>query len=149
MIFIAKKEKVSVPKDLRPIILISGWCKVAEKLFINRLVDRSNKQNFFNINQYGFVKGRSTVNAIDALLNKIDINLPKFKYNVLISIDVSGAFDNISWKHILNNISRSGIEKQYLLSAENLLIDRKIYINSNLYDTIRGCPQGGCASPSL
>lgn len=112
------------------------------RLFINRINNRLNELKFFNAKQYGFVKGRSTVDAIDELLKNIDNSLPSFKYSVLISIDMSGAFDNISWKHILNNLIKSNIESQYVLAAESLLIGRKIFINENAFKTNKDCPQG-------
>lgn len=82
-------------------------------------------------------------------MKAINESKPKFKFSVLVSIDVSGAFDNVSWKHILNNLSKSNIEDQFLLVAESLLVGRKIFINSKAYKTSKGCPQVGCASPSL
>lgn len=45
MTFLNKKDKISIPKDLRPITLITGWCKLTEILFIDRNVRRLDELN--------------------------------------------------------------------------------------------------------
>jgi hypothetical protein len=149
LIFLNKKNRVKVPKDLRPITLISGWCKIVEVLFIKRIENRLNELNFFNDKQFGFVKNRSTVDALEFLINEIEDKSKKYKFNVLISIDISGAFDNVCWRIIMKNLEKANLENKYLKAAQNLLIDRTLDINNKIFKSSRGCPQGGCASPTL
>ena len=150
MIFFNKpKRKVSQPKDLRPITLIMGWCKIAERLFADRIEGRLDRLNFFNQKQFGFRKGFSTLDAISDLISNIEKGKSKFKYNLVVAIDVSGAFDGIGWDAVMKNLIKSGIENHYLIAAESLLVDRQIQINQRIYNSQRGCPQGGCASPLL
>lgn len=150
MIFLNKNNPIKVPKDLRPITLIKGWCKIAESLFTSRLEDRLNKLRFFNPAQFGFVKGKSTIDAIEHLFNNIN-SRKSCKFKMLVAIDFSGAFDNISWQSIIGNLVRSKIEPHFVKAAETILIDRMISIDNykNLIRCTKGCPQGGCASPFL
>jgi hypothetical protein len=151
MIFLNKNKNNRTPKDFRPITLVKGWCKIAELLFINRIEYRLDQLKFFNKSQYGFVKGLSTHHAISKLISDIKTREKSNKFNLLISFDVSGAFDNITWQIIRKNLEKSNIEHKYVRAAETILIDRKIMINNNdkLYNCSKGCPQGGCASPFL
>lgn len=150
MIFLNKNNPVKVPKDLRPITLIKGWCKIAESLFTSRLEDRLNELEFFNTAQFGFVKGKSTIDAIEHLFNNIKAK-STFKYKMLVAIDFSGAFDNITWQSMINNLVKAKIEPHFIKAAESILIDRKIVIDNcdKFIECSKGCPQGGCASPFL
>lgn len=66
--------------------------------------------------------------------------------NVLVCIDISGAFDSIRWKIIIDNLIKSGISNQFLKVAETCLIDTTIILNEQ-FKSKTGCPQGGKISP--
>lgn len=150
MIFLCKpNRKIINPSDLRPITLINGFCKITEALFMSRIENRLNDMNYFSDRQFGFRTGCSTVDAVNIVIKDCESFKKKFKYNLLIGIDISGAFDNISWKIIINNLINAGVENKFLKATESLLIDRRIMINKKTYKSKKGCPQGGKASPAL
>ena len=64
-----------------------------------------------SVDQYGFKTVFSTATAIDKLVSQIKNNKNKFKYNVFLAIDISGAFDGIHWSKIIDNLMKSGIDR--------------------------------------
>ena len=148
MIFFAKNNNtIRIPKDLRPITLIIGWCKIVEILFSIRIERKLNEINFFSDLQFGFTKGRSTNDAIDHLVQNIKQKRQSYTYNLLMSIDVSSAFDSVSWKLIITNLLNAGIEPKFVKAVETILMGRKCLIDDKLFECKIGCPQGGSASP--
>lgn len=151
MIFFRKPGKdPSEPKGYRPITLISGWCKLAECLFIDRIEQDLGERNFFCPSQYGFRKGFSTIDAIRQLINQIK-KKRKSKKNVVlvVAIDISGAFDSISWTTIVRNVINAHCDDSIVNACESLLTGRKIQINGKTFESEKGTPQGGRASPAL
>ena len=135
--------------DYRPITLINGFCKIAEKLIITRIEEELNDKNYLSDTQFGFRYGKSTVSAIDHLVSRIKQNRKKYKYNLLVTADISGAFDGISWTKIVNNLIKSKIKHSLVMAGQSLLTNRRIKFQNGTYKSSRGCPQGGKASPSL
>ena len=114
MIYFPKPNKIiKNPTDLRPITLTKGWCKIIESLFSIRLESELNKINFFESNQYGFIKNKSTVDA-EIMVKEIKKSNEKKEYTVALSIDISGAFDGISWSLIMNNLIESNISNEFI-----------------------------------
>ena len=56
--------------------------------------------------QFGFRRGRSTEDAIHAVLNKIKHGRIFHKYVSATSLDIAGAFGNITWKDIQEELKR-------------------------------------------
>jgi retron-type reverse transcriptase len=65
------------------------------------------------------------------------------------SINISNAFDGISWTKIINNLLKSAINGSVIMTAQSLLVNTKIMLDNNTYKSNRGCPQGDKASPTL
>lgn len=150
MIYFKKPNKIiKSPKELRPISLLSGWCKIVEALFATRLENKLKEIKFFENNQFGFTKNLSTVDALNNIIKNIKSSLKKKRYTLLLCIDISGAFDGISWSLIMNNLIKSNLSNEYLKLVESTLIDRLIYLDNKLYESECGCPQGGRISPLL
>lgn len=96
--------KPNDPANLSPITLLNGWTKIAEKLSINRIEDKLNNISYFDQNQFGFTKSKSTIDALDHLHKLISKRIKLKKFVLAISIDISGAFDSINWNIIINNL---------------------------------------------
>ncbi|XP_035232417.1 uncharacterized protein LOC118204200 [Stegodyphus dumicola] len=88
---------------LRPIVLLSVFGKVYEKIIVERL------RHYLNINaplsrrQYGFVPGRSTDDALYDVMDFIKTH-KKTQHVVLVSLDVSSAFDSVRWRSVLQTL---------------------------------------------
>lgn len=147
--FLKPNKNGSEANDYRPITLLNGFCKIVEKLFVTRIDEELNNKIFYSTSQFGFKPGLSTVNAISHLVDLIKKNKKKFKLNVLMTVDISGAFDGVSWSKIINNLINSGTDRRIVMATQSLLINRRIIFEDCMYSSNRGCPQGGKASPSL
>jgi len=90
-------------------------------------------------NSYGFREGRSCADAVGALFNFL--SKPNSATWVL-EADISGCFDNISKKWLLDNIPLDkGILKKWLACG---------YVEEGItYPSRKGTPQGGIISPTL
>ena len=64
------KKNDGNPQSYRPISLLSNVGKVFERLIMYKLDDLGFK-NWISRNQFGFMKGRSTLDAIDNLVTNL------------------------------------------------------------------------------
>lgn len=150
MIYFMKPGKTgSNETDYRPITLINGFCKICERLIITRIEEELNNKKYLSNSQYGFKRGVSTVNAIHDLIKHIKKNKVKYKFNVLISVDISGAFDGVNWNKVIDNVINCDLSPNLVMSLQSLLTERIINLNNQNYKSERGLPQGGKASPTL
>jgi retron-type reverse transcriptase len=129
-----------LPSDLRPITLVNEFCKIAEALFSSRIEEGLQRINYFSTNQFGFSKGKSTVNAIDQLVNNIK-KVKKHKYAIVIAFDASSAFDTLSWCKVINNLIKTNVDTSFLKMIQSLLIERQIDLDNVIYKTETGCRQ--------
>lgn len=90
-------------------------------------------------NSYGFREGRSCADAIQAGFNAL--NKPNSATWIL-EADISGCFDNISTRWLLDNVPMDKtILRKWLMAG---------YVeNGFTYPTRKGTPQGGIISPTL
>ncbi|GHV62397.1 group II intron reverse transcriptase/maturase [Bacteroidia bacterium] len=90
-------------------------------------------------NSYGFRRGRSTADAIDALHRLLSKgNSPQW----ILEGDIKGCFDHISHEWLLSNVQIDKvILKAWLKSG--------VVFNKLLCPTHQGTPQGGIISPTL
>ena len=108
------------------------------------------------LNQYGFVKGKSTIKAIKHLINDINICVyDKKKPMYALFLDVKKAFDSIDRKFIFKKLidSQKFSEKELNLLAEMLDVNYLI-ITDGVTQSVKitqsnGVRQGGCLSPFL
>ena len=68
---------------------------------------------------------------------------------LIVAIDISGAFDAISWTTIVRNVINAHCSDAVVNACENLLIGRRVNINGQTFHSEKGTPQGGRASPAL
>ena len=87
------------PRSYRPICLLSVLGKLMEKAILSRLLPHTD--GMF-LHQYGFLKGKPTVDAIEHLKN-IATNT-RHKYSIGIFANIQGAFDTIWWPEIINKL---------------------------------------------
>jgi len=69
--------------------------KIIEKVIYTRLNNYLEEQQKPHPKQYGYKKGRSTVDAISHVVNKIKTR--ETTYVLGLFVDFSGAFDRMSW----------------------------------------------------
>jgi hypothetical protein len=93
-------------KAYRPIALLNTLEKVLEKIVAYRISALAEEHGLLPTTQMGARPGRSTVTALEMLTEQIKTvwaNDPSLVASML-SLDISGAFDNVSHERLIHNI---------------------------------------------
>ena len=112
----------------RPIRLLDTMGKLLEEMIIQRLQGHMVGENDLLENQFGFRKGRSTVDAIKAVVDittKSRIGTGKRKgFCALISIDIRNAFNTARWNICIKAMVRKKVPDYLLRMIDDYLSDR-------------------------
>ena len=104
----------------RPVSLTSCFCKMMEKIILERMVYVIGDK--LSNNLYGFMKGKGTVDA--------DIKCLAHGSNYFRAfIDLQGAFDKANGKIILYYLSRMGVSGRLLHWIEDYLHGRRAQVS--------------------
>lgn len=140
--------------NLRPISLLSVFSKLFEKICNVRLLKYLNYLEFFSGRQFGFIKGRSTEDALitvtDQIYNNYNLNLK----TTGIFIDFKKAFDFVNHSILLNKLEAAGIRGVALDWFESFFTKRsqKVKVGNYLstpHIVKSGVPQGSVMSATL
>ena len=116
-----------------PIYLLSSLSKILEKIVANSLVNHLEINNLLYDNQYGFLRGRSTLHNITKLTSKISQDLNDKKFVIGIFLDLKKAFDTVSHDILLSKLKKLGISGTPLKWFTSYLSNR------TQFTEIRGC----------
>ena len=96
IIVIPKRGRINdgLPSSYRPISLIPVFGKIFERILSYILNDLSINKDWISNNQFGFVNGKSTVDALDKLVTTVEENNKLKKFTLCLLFDIKGAFDN-------------------------------------------------------
>ncbi|KAJ3666069.1 hypothetical protein Zmor_001524 [Zophobas morio] len=94
---------------------------------------------------HSFIEGRSTVDAWKVVV--IYVKRCPSKYILALFIDVSGAFDNVSWNSILRRLVEAGSRDLELW--ESYFRETEGNIQSIIRGVSRGCPQRSISIASV
>lgn len=102
LILIPKPGKtLGEPQSYRPICLLDTLGKCLESVVYNRLQNAVDMVNGLSEYQYGFRKGRSTIDAADMVIEMakkaINGKVKYRKYCAVITLDVKNAFNSAAW----------------------------------------------------
>lgn len=133
----------------RPICLLPIFGKILEALILLKL----NKaiEGKMAPNQFGFVKGKSTEDAIVRFTETVDGCTDK--YAIAIFLDIKGAFDNVWWPSVLHELKLKNCPKNIFNLVKDYLHSRKVIMSTETEkverEVTRGCPQGSILGPTL
>ena len=150
LVILKKGEDKSpeIPKSYRPICLINSMGKLFEKVLIERLTAHRTQRGI-NECQYGFRKGKSTEDAINKFTTVINENNSKYKLAVF--VDISGAFDNLWWPTLFNQLKiiecPRNIYHVFQDYCKERLVSMKCPGDVISKRTSKGCPQGSVCGP--
>jgi hypothetical protein len=137
----------------RPISLLSPIAKTLEKLILPSITNNIPNLDF----QHGFKENHSTITALHKINSKIAEGFNKKRKpdrTVIVSLDMSKAFDTVNIHTLLQKISNTKIPNKIIKFLSNYLKGRQAFtifedarsITRNLKT---GVPQGGVLSPTL
>ena len=141
--------------NYRPISILPVFSKIFEKVIQSRLTSFFFKEKVLQEGQFGFRKGRSTIQALNTSICNILKSLDQKKHTLAIFIDYSKAFDTIKHSILLQKLYHYGIRgKAYDLLA-SYLTGRSQYVHfdqdtfSDSLPITCGVPQGSVLGPLL
>lgn len=150
----AGKETYQTAKSYRPIALLNTLGKALEAILASRISYCVEEYSLLPDLHIGGRKSRSTEHAIHHILETIHKAWDESMVATLLLLDVSGAYDNVSFKRLLHNLRKRRIDTQLIAWISSFLTDRttKLCFDgfvSTIYEITTGIPQGSPLSPIL
>jgi Reverse transcriptase (RNA-dependent DNA polymerase)/Endonuclease-reverse transcriptase len=150
------KKDYSLPSSYRPIALENTLAKVIEKILADRISSTAEEHALLPWNQMGARKQRSTLSAVGLLTSCVQTAWKARPGCVvsMLSLDLAGAFDNVSHERLLWILERKGFPKWLIQVISSFLTGRRTRIAFTGYEsewiqTQTGIPQGSPLSPIL
>lgn len=149
VILIIKAGKArELSSSFRPLCMLNTLSKLLEALVRNRLDQELEAKGGLHIHQYGFRKGKSTLQAVETVIDTSkEFNR---KWCALITIDVKNAFNSASHEIIIQELKDRKISRYLVNIITSYLNNRKIMVNEGeKLETGAGVPQGSVLGPTL
>ncbi|KAI0999744.1 hypothetical protein K3495_g8453 [Podosphaera aphanis] len=110
-----QKPRYDTPKSYRTIVLLNTMTRLLEKVVANRISKAAKGFNLLPEEQMGARPKRYTISAVEFLTEQIHTIWGKDKKKVasLLSLGISGAFDNVSHKRFIHNLREKGISMSH------------------------------------
>lgn len=149
-----KKGEQNLMTNYRPISILSFMSKLFEKCLLSRLVKFLDKFSVISKNQYGFMKNKSTEDALIAFTDHVYEALDNRQSSIGIFIDYSKAFDTIDHSILISKLWLCGIRGLPLKILTNYLKERShcVKIGKSISQPLpvtRGVSQGSLLGPVL
>lgn len=145
------------PSAYRPICLLDTAGKLLEKVIYNRLVGYTEGENGLSRMQFGFRKGRSTVDAIRLVVEEAEAAMKQKRrgnrYCAIVTLDVKNAFNSASWEAIARSLHRMRVP-EYLCRILRSYFQNRMLIyetrdGQKSMSITAGVPQGSILGPML
>lgn len=126
--------------------------KVLERLLKARVVVAVKEAGDLSNRQYGFRKGRCTIDAIQEVITvvKKSRQINHFSRNVvlLVTFDVKNAFNSVRWPDMLNALEKNFKMPEYLLNIlKSYLSQRTLFFETS--EGMKGGGEGSVLGPDL
>lgn len=149
-------KKVSSIKldNIRPISLVSVFSKILEKIMKTRLINFLDRLKFHSNFQFGFMKGKSTEEAILSVTDRIYSSMNSKEKATGLFIDFKKAFDLVDHSVLLTKLERTGVRGNALKWFSSFLNNRtqQVKVSNILSSPLivkAGVPQGSVISANL
>lgn len=134
----------------RPLTIISCVAKMLEHVVKGKILTAL-KTRDFNKNQFGFRKGKSTLDAMKMVLELRKKARSEGRHCLLILLDVKNAFNTVKWSSIIRNLKQRNFQLTLINFINSYLSDRRIIYNGKdgdqSFQVYGGVPQGSVIGP--
>ena len=144
-----------IPSNYRPISNLNNISKILERLFLARLQPQVLSSPHFNSLQSAYRPHHSTETALLFSLNNIYQSADNSQPTLLVSLDLSAAFDTIDHSTLLSRLETSfGVSGSALSWLSSYLSNRSQIVrigqsSSSITNLVSGVPQGSVLGPVL
>ena len=151
---VPKKGDRSNPSNYRPIALTSAVAKVFETLLNSHFIKHLESNDLLSDHQYGFRKARSTGDLLSYLTYTWSSSLRNLGESLVVTLDISKAFDRVWHKALLAKLPAYGFTPSYCKLISSSLSNRFISVVADgatfaSFPASSGVPQGSVLSPTL
>lgn len=155
LVLVRKGDKpLDNPSSYRPLCMLNTAGKLFEKILDSRIRDFLEKDDRLAPNQYGFRRGRSTVDAATRLREIVDGCGGNVRNMVgLLTLDVRNAFNSAPWIGIIEAVAEKKLPTYICKILDDYFHDRTLtYETAGREETRRlsaGVPQGSVLGPTM
>lgn len=142
-----KDKPLLQASSYRTICLLSSLGKLYETMLKNRLEKDIENKGGFSANQFGFRKGKSTIQEIEKVV-KSAMESNK-KWVMVVTVDIKNAFNMASWEKIMDKLEEKGIARYLINVIDSYLSHRYIRVENEYIELSTGVPQGSVLGPTL
>ena len=145
----------SAPSNYRPISNLNYFSKILERLFLARIQSHILDSPNFNRYQSAYRQHHSTESSLLSTMDNIFNSSDQGSSTLLISLDLSAAFDTIDHPTLLNRLKHSfGLTDQAYCWIESYLTGRRQSVRIGQHSSpsalcTTGVPQGSVLGPLL
>lgn len=150
---IPKAKVIREANDLRPISILPALSKVVEHVIKEQILQCS--LNRISDSQYAFRQGHNTSHLLLKLTDSIREDINEDRLSILISLDLSKAFNSINYVSLLNKLhDEFSFSKSAAKLIYSYLTNRSQFVffngrESNRLSLHSGVPQGSVLGPLL
>lgn len=135
--------------SFRPVCLLNTLSKLLETLIRDRLEKELEEKGGLHEHQYGFRKGRSTVQAVETVLETAKKEYGA-KWCTLVTVDVRNAFNSACHSLIIKELRDRRISQYIINFVSSYLTGRGVEVKKNeIVKASAGVPQGSVLGPTL
>jgi hypothetical protein len=154
------KNPPEEPSSYRPICMLDTAGKILERIICTRLEEAVERAGNLAQHQYGFRKARSTIDAINLVVNTASKAIQgsrwkggSKKYCAIVTLDIKNAFNSARWSCIMKALGLLGIPYYIRKIVRNYFQNRILTYNTDIgcreYKVSGGVPQGSVLGPLL
>lgn len=152
------KGQPEEPSSYRPLCMLDTAGKILERI-VHRRIEAAAEPHLAN-NQYGFRRGRSTLDAIDLVVGTAREAISgtrwkggKKEYCLVVTLDIRNAFNSTKWNCIMEALVKMGVPGYLRRMVVGYFTDRVLKYDTENgpkeYRVTGGVPQGSVLGPLL
>lgn len=152
------KKPPEEPSSYRPLCMLDSAGKILERIVHKRIEPYA--EAHLSDNQYGFRRGRSTLDAIDLVVEtaRVAITGTRWRrgtkqYCLVVTLDVQNAFNSAKWDFITNALNRMEVpgylQRMITSYFTNRILQYDTEKGPKWYKVTGGVPQGSVLGPLL